>query len=332
MQPEISVIMPIYNTGSILENTINSILAQSFSNFELILVDDGSSDSSGELCDWFAQKDNRIKVIHKENAGTCAARNVGIEISRGRYITFCDHDDVYSIDILEKEIELISQYDGVEMAIVGALHIYDDGSEYKYGKNLIIKNRDELKKEMINILKTGVVGTVWNVLYRRDLIGDIRFDEKITKGHEDIIFNINILRRASSIMCNDNILYYHYIRKSMSTSAGYHKEMLEAIKIANNQLCNLCLEVIDSTKRLDYINLQGEYIRGYSTYCNHLNISFKEYKKAIKELNYIPVKFSFIELIKFKSKDAFSFYCRKNEFLWLHYYIIKLNNLIKRKC
>ena len=93
--PEISVILPVYNTGEILEKTIESILHQTFQDFELIIIDDGSTDNSYQICRKYSVKDKRIRVISQKNSGVCAARNKGIDLSEGKYITFCDHDDIY---------------------------------------------------------------------------------------------------------------------------------------------------------------------------------------------------------------------------------------------
>ena len=92
----ISIIMPVYNSEKYIEKTINSILSQSYSNFELLLIDDGSKDESGMICDKYAAKDERVRVVHKKNEGICATRNVGLSMARGEYIAFCDND-VYRV-------------------------------------------------------------------------------------------------------------------------------------------------------------------------------------------------------------------------------------------
>lgn len=105
--PKISIIVPVYNVEQYLENCINSVLNQSFRNFQLILVDDGSKDSSGEICDRFVQKDSRVKVIHKSNAGVSAARNAGIDIATGQFICFIDSDDWIESEYLQKIVDEI---------------------------------------------------------------------------------------------------------------------------------------------------------------------------------------------------------------------------------
>ena len=97
MSPEISVIVPVYNVEKYLSECIDSILAQTFRNFELILIDDGSKDKSGEICDGYALKESRIKVIHKENGGACTARNIGLANASGKYVSFVDSDDFMDI-------------------------------------------------------------------------------------------------------------------------------------------------------------------------------------------------------------------------------------------
>lgn len=331
MQPLISIIMPVYNTGTILNKTVDSIRNQTFTNFELIIIDDGSKEETAKLCDSFLEQDARIKVFHKENGGTCAARNLGIDVAKGEYITFCDHDDVYDSMILEKELHLIKQADEYEMAIVGAIHISDNGAELKYGKNTSLTNKWEIEKNTAIILKSGILGTVWNILYRKELIGKTRFNENLRKGHEDIIFNIEIYQKTSSLIASDKILYYHYIRKAMSTSAGYHEETVDALKIANDKIFEMCNKVIDKINQDDYVTLQGEYIRTYTTYLVHLSCSFTEFKNKLSNLCYIPVNFTYLDFLKNKSKDSLCFYCLSHDKAHLLYYLIKINNRLKRK-
>ena len=108
---KISIIVPVYNSEKYLPETAQSILKQSFSDFELILVDDGSKDGSGKICDQLAAKDTRIKVIHKTNGGICSARNAGLKEAAGEYIAFCDNDDIYLPGLVEYNYALAKKYD-----------------------------------------------------------------------------------------------------------------------------------------------------------------------------------------------------------------------------
>ena len=323
--------MPVYNTGSILNKTVESIRNQTFTNFELIIIDDGSNEETARLCDSFSKQDARIKVIHKKNGGTCAARNLGIDIAKGEYITFCDHDDVYDARLLEKEICLIRQINKYEMAIVGAVHISDDETEQKYGRNISLADKQKIEKNTAKILKSGILGTVWNILYRKELIGKTRFNEDLRKGHEDIIFNIEIYQKTSSLISSDEILYYHYIRKAMSTSAVCHEEAVDALKIANDKIFEMCNKVIEKISIDDYVELQGEYIRTYMTYLVHLDNSFEDLKNKLSDFCYIPVNFTFLDFLKKRSKDSLCFYCLSHDKVHLLYYLIRMNNQLKRK-
>ncbi|MGN1194229.1 MAG: glycosyltransferase family 2 protein, partial [Acutalibacteraceae bacterium] len=121
--PEISVIVPVYNAQMYLERCIKSILGQSFTDFELILVDDGSKDSSPLLCDEAAKKDSRVRVIHKKNGGVSSARNCAIDASKGKYLIFCDSDDYVEPDWLELMHQAITK-DGVEIGVCGFKFIF----------------------------------------------------------------------------------------------------------------------------------------------------------------------------------------------------------------
>ncbi|WP_443689030.1 glycosyltransferase family 2 protein, partial [Paraprevotella xylaniphila] len=109
-QPLVSIIMPVYNTGNIITNTLDSILSQSYTNFELIIVDDGSTDTSGHICSTYAAKDKRIRLIRQQNKGICKARNVGIQLAKGKYLAFCDHDDIYHTSLLETTVKYAEDF------------------------------------------------------------------------------------------------------------------------------------------------------------------------------------------------------------------------------
>ena len=123
--PQISIIVPVYNVEKYIRRCVESILAQTYSAFELILVDDGSSDRCGDICDEYAEKDHRIIVIHQENHGVSAARNVGLEIAKGKYITFCDSDDEIDINYLWS---LLAPPDSFDLVVEGFQYINSIGN------------------------------------------------------------------------------------------------------------------------------------------------------------------------------------------------------------
>lgn len=331
MKPLVSIIVPVYNTGEILGETIKSILNQTYPNLELIIVDDGSTDHSGELCDRFAEEDPRIIVVHKKNGGRCAARNHGIDIARGSYITFCDHDDIFAPDLLETELNLLAQHPTAEIAVVGALHIYDNGKSLLVGQDLVASTKAELKKYTTRILKDGMFATVWNVLYRKELVADIRFDPDIRRGHEDVLFNIEVFRKATSFVSVKKPLYHHYIRSAMSESASFPRDAVFALQKANDSICALCSESITEIGRGEYIDLQGEYIRVFATYLVHLGMQYEEFDAAMRKLQYLSQNITLNTLARNMNKNVLSFYCLEHKKLKWLYRLIKIRNLSKGK-
>lgn len=326
-----SIILPVYNTGNVLNNTVKSIIDQSYGEFEVIIVDDGSAEYTASLCDELSKQDSRIKVFHKINAGVCSARNYGIDKAEGEYITFCDHDDIYEKDLLKKEMELVKRFPEIDLVSVGARHIYDNGQIKEFGEDLVADSLNALNHQFVHILQTGLLGTIWNVLYKRTTIGTIRFDEEERKGHEDILFNLDVLAKCNGAVFSKDKLYLHYIRNSMSTSAGYHKESLSALKKANNKISEN-LKIMDGySDRISLIALQGEYLRTFSTYLVSLHTDYKDFCNQISELNMVQLEVNITDVLKTKSKDVFTYYCIRNKYVRLLYDLLCINNRCKRR-
>ena len=161
----ISIIIPVYKVEKYLEKCIESVLKQTYTNLQIILVDDGSPDNCGKICDEYAKKDSRIEVIHKINGGLSDARNVGINRANGRYIGFVDSDDYIKEDMYEKLINLIKEYN----ADVSICNLYDvfDGKEYVRNKDNGIHeySRIDILKEIL--LDKNIQSYAWNKLYKK---------------------------------------------------------------------------------------------------------------------------------------------------------------------
>ena len=168
----ISVIVPVYKVEKYLEKCIESVLKQTYTNLQIILVDDGSPDNCGKICDEYAKKDSRIEVIHKINGGLSDARNVGINRANGRYIGFVDSDDYIKEDMYEKLINLIKEYD----ADISICNLYDviDGKEYVRNKDNGIHeySRIDILKEIL--LDKNIQSYAWNKLYKKELFDEIK--------------------------------------------------------------------------------------------------------------------------------------------------------------
>ena len=207
----ISIIIPVYKVEKYLEKCIESVLKQTYTNLQIILVDDGSPDNCGKICDEYAKKDPRIEVIHKVNGGLSDARNVGIAKAKGKYIGFVDSDDYIKEDMYEILINLIKEYD----ADVSICNLYDviDGKEYiKNNENGIQEySRLEILKEVL--LDKNIQSYAWNKLYKKELFDEIKYP--IGKKYEDIGTTFYVFEKCNKIVVTSEPEYY-YLKRSDS--------------------------------------------------------------------------------------------------------------------
>ena len=223
---KVSVIMPVYNSEQYIENTINSILKQSLDEFELILVDDGSNDRSGIICDEIAEKDFRVVVIHKENGGICSARNAGLEIAQGEYIAFCDNDDEYMPGLLEDNYNLAVKYNADLVRFNRVLkRIGENGrvsTSISHCPNAFFLYTDFAK----NYSLLNNFGNVWAGMYRNSTIKEnkCRFDESIKFGFEDQMFNLKYFPLCKRVVFNSKVYYKWIQRYNHSTSCTFNND------------------------------------------------------------------------------------------------------------
>lgn len=198
----ISVIVPVYNAEKYLHRCVDSILAQTYSDFELLLIDDGSKDSSGEICDEYAQKDTRVRVFHKENGGVSSARNLGLDNARGEWVTFVDSDDWIDSHFLEMFSAQISNVD----IIFGGINA-TDGSTWKLHDGIC-----NVKCFLEEYIETPIVRAPWGLLLKTDILKryNITFDPLIRYG-EDVVFNLEYLQHCSQIKTIAYRGYYYFV-------------------------------------------------------------------------------------------------------------------------
>lgn len=213
----ISVIIPIFNAENYIHRCIDSILAQSYADFELLLINDGSTDSSGSICNEYALSDNRVRVFHKENGGVSSARNMGLDNAKGEWIAFVDSDDYI--------IKLDSFFYNEDLIIFPYKLLSKDGSESLYKlDNLVFENKKEVKNIIKEKSTTSIFKTLWSKLYKRKLIGSLRFDESIRIG-EDQLF---LLEYLNSIKTCRFVNSYMYVYGEFQASK-YQISIVEAI-------------------------------------------------------------------------------------------------------
>lgn len=232
-EPDVSVIVPVYNSQDYLSITVESILAQSFKNFELLLIDDGSTDDSSSICDYLAEQDCRIRVVHRENKGMCAARNYALSIAKGKYVTFCDNDDIYLNDLLRDNYMLAEKYKVDVVRFLRKLQRLENNKEisksvtYNVGNHFLTKYNIS---ENYNILRS-IGGGVWNGLYRKDFLLEynILFDETMRSGMEDLDFNLKVYSSMDKLYINSKVYYLWIQRDEHSTSRKFTMNYLDSL-------------------------------------------------------------------------------------------------------
>lgn len=228
--PAISIIVPVYNTALYLDRCLDSLLNQSYRNIEIILVDDGSTDDSGTICDKYALQDKRIVVIHKNNRGVSVARNTGLDVAKGEYILFVDSDDYLNTDCLEKLIYFVN----VEQCdvVVFDYYITYPSREIKHITPDYILS-EIAQEQSIRLILQSINPFPVTKLYSRKSIGLVRFPEDIHWG-EDSMFVYEVMAKASKI-CYFKEHFYHYVQSenSATRSKAFNRKLITGLKMAD---------------------------------------------------------------------------------------------------
>lgn len=265
MKDKISVIIPVYKTEKYLDKCVKSIVEQTYSNLEIILVDDCSPDKCPQMCDEWAKKDDRIRVLHIENKGVANARNVGLNVAIGDYISFIDSDDYAEPDMLE------TLYTNIEKnnANISVCGFY--GGECV---DSILENKS--LPEILELIATGeyVYGVLWNKLYKKEIVSNISMPPLACC--EDLVFNYFAFKNAGSV-AQTTAKKYHYISRSGSvTNAGFSKDAFDAVKSKE-----IILEDSNGTDLEPYA-VKGLIVSGFVVLSGA--IKSQKFKSEIKEL------------------------------------------------
>ncbi len=222
--PEISVIVPVYKVEKFIYRCVNSILNQTFTDFELILVDDGSPDNCPAICDEYAEKDSRIKVIHKQNGGLSDARNVGKEKATGNYITFIDSDDWIHKEYLERLYNACHDFDA-DVSVCGYFRTENQEpviASEKYAVNTFTPEDFWCSLELNHAIAP------WGKLYKRELDKDIKFP--VGKLHEDVFTTHEYIFSAQKIAFFPAEMYFYYINSDSITGKGWYPKRMDAVE------------------------------------------------------------------------------------------------------
>ena len=264
LKPIISIIVPVYNASEYIRRSVCSILNQTFDNFELILIDDGSTDTSLQICEELSETDDRIVVIHQENSGMSHTRNVGLDIARGDYIGFVDADDWIATNMYETLYKDIIDYDA---DIVSIRYLIAKNENVKLPVNKensieILTGVDKLRRYLeYGIESRSNLNSVWSKLYKKELFKNIRFPEG--KRYEDLAINYLLISASKKFVIDNNYLYYYFMN-----STGVTRNLF---KLCDYDLIDVTSDIYNMTKGTEIEHL-GEITYGRSFYSLLLKI------------------------------------------------------------
>lgn len=272
MDIEVSIIVPVYNVEKYLPNLFDSLKKQTFKNFEVILVNDGSTDNSYQLCINFAKKYRYVTVINQLNQGIGSARNTGIKQARGKYLYFCDPDDYFDADLLAENIQLAERYQA-EVIVFG----FEDRTltgkllQTHTFKTCFYQTKAEFRQAFPTLCAEGLLNTVWNQIYLRDTIKELRF-KKISLG-EDFHFNLDLSKNLSRVFCNEKI-YYHYLVKRPGSATSQAQLSFKVLLMLVKELKHI--------KQLVYQDWQMQTDPTYQQFINKQSINIGMYAWRLK--------------------------------------------------
>lgn len=299
-RPLISVIMPIYNVENYLERSISSIRNQTYDNLEIILVDDGSTDRSGEICDVFARKDPRILVIHKPNGGSSSARNAGITMAKGDYIGFCDSDDYIEKDMYEGLLGIFAKHEEAKIAQIMTRIVSESGETvtgpHKNSGGISYLSRNEMFCELM--LHVGD-SSFCTKLIEGSLMRSFRFTEG--KLNEDFELLLRMLMEVDGIYSLERV-GYHIVLRNMSNTRGVFRTTMYNAMIENSDTAYALMEkefpMYEQQarrfwlyQRLDYmLHIPVSMMKKDNTVCMGIIKDLKAYRKEIKTNPYLTRK------------------------------------------
>lgn len=306
MKDLISIIVPIYNVEAYIDRCVESLVKQTYSNIEIILVDDGSTDRSVEKCEKWLKQDSRIKIVQRSNGGAAAARNTGLEQAQGEYVMFVDSDDYVSYTICEKLYEKIKE-EQADIAICRMKKI-EPTREYatrpfEYdGSQMIFTNIEALKEYFLDKIDCGPC----HKLFSRKKLGNLRFPEGVI--NEDFVFVYKALFQAQKIIFVEDILYYYCFRENSVTSSKFDRR-----QFAKYYNCIDMMEYVHSyikeviPEATFYLWRQTFYLLKYLVLNNETNVYKMEFKAMKNTLRKGSIGILICKWIPLKEKISYCF-------------------------
>ncbi len=293
---KISIILPIYNSEKVIKRTIESIIKQTYENIELIIINDGSTDSSGQICKEYARQNNKITYVEINNKGVSNARNIGIQKATGNYIMFIDSDDEYYENAVEKVAYEIKNKKDLELVVFGYDRIHVNTNKVKKMRtySFDIKNGKDKNLFIEKLQKECLFNQIWNKAFKKTILteNDIKFDTSISSG-EDYKFNIQYIASVNNAIYIDEILYKYYSgEEGLSLKTGpnkiyvkldnlkehrkLYKKMNYDFTYIDNNYVYTCLSGLTAMKIKNNSEKTSEYLKKY--------IENKEIRKELENI------------------------------------------------
>lgn len=304
--PLISIIIPVYNVEIYLKECLNSVINQTYKNLEIIVVDDGSTDSCGKICDEFAKQDSRIKVLHQQNAGQAVARNKALDIMQGEYLAFVDSDDIIDESYIQTLFDMIQKYN-TKISMIGLCKFKNikELDEYKNqnsnSKDFVLSSYEIFKLSFLPY--SGFMTTIWTNLYHKEIFKNLRFREGILFEDTDIYFEIiETYNSSKSVAFRDKKLYF-YRQQENSTMKKFNEKKLSKIEIANKFADKIVEKYSDLKKYANFYKCNIALVL-YTEIM--LQNNYKKYSKKLEECNeIIKNNFNFISSCRINLKRTF---------------------------
>lgn len=313
----ITIIVPVYNVEKYIKECVDSLISQTYQNIEIILVDDGSKDKSGVICDSYATLDSRIKVIHKQNEGLGFARNTGLKMAQGKFVTFIDSDDKADTDLVENLVDTIHEFD-CDTCIGGFKRITEEGIvNFKEQYEDALFEKDDVYNELFARMlgsapdrQDAIRMSVWNVLYSMDVIRqhNIEFPSERKLISEDIIWDAEYYKYARRVKVISSTAYNYRITPG-SLTQKYRADMLEKICVLYNEMYSRISSnkiLVARFQRQFFVNLRVCIKQEQQSISNKSDM---EMRAAIKEIvNYHVVQNvskAYLKIIRQKKQKLF---------------------------
>lgn len=286
----VSVIIPIYQVEQYIERCVNSVINQTYKNLEIILVDDGSTDASGEIADKYSQIDDRVIVMHKDNGGLSSARNSGLDIANGEYVLFVDSDDWIDAEMVEYLVKLLQQYPQAQIAQCDRLKVDKEKKPVKNNKKkecVVLKNKKEMLESFFRINGEQSNTGVWKNLIKRSLLEEFRFVDTL---NEDVEACYEWYTRAENVIVTNRKLYYYFENAVGITKSSFKLKDMEYLLVWDRIVARTEEEypeymeyAMNGRSRANFTLLAKMYVRGFDRTNNELVEIRKYLKRAVRK-------------------------------------------------